>query len=110
MDIKGIIPALITPLDTNERVNEAALRKLLEHVIKGGVHGVFVLGSTGEFYGLDMDEKRRAIEITVDQVNGRVPVLVGASAITTRECLELTKTAKEAGADAVSEPWPLPPI
>lgn len=102
MEIKGIIPALLTPIDQNERVNETALRKLLDYVIDGGVHGVFVLGSTGEFYGLDMAEKRRTVEITLDHIKGRIPVLVGASAITTRECLELTKMGKELGADAVS--------
>jgi 4-hydroxy-tetrahydrodipicolinate synthase len=66
------------------------------------VHGVFVLGSTGEFYGIDYDEKKRATEITVDQVKGRVPVYVGASAITTRECIKLSKMAEAAGAQAVT--------
>ncbi|MHB1652611.1 MAG: 4-hydroxy-tetrahydrodipicolinate synthase [Desulfitobacteriaceae bacterium] len=101
-ELKGIIPALITPLDDQERVQEQSLRKLIDYVISGGVHGVFVLGSTGEFYGLDMEEKKRAVEITMDQVQGRVPVLVGASAITTRECVRITQMAKACGADAVS--------
>jgi 4-hydroxy-tetrahydrodipicolinate synthase len=71
-------------------------------VLRGGVHGVFVVGSTGEFYGLDYDEKKRATEITVAQVKGRVPVYVEASAITTRECIKLSKMAESAGAQAVT--------
>jgi 4-hydroxy-tetrahydrodipicolinate synthase len=107
VEFKGIIPPLITPVDETENVDEQALRALIEYVLAGGVHGVFVLGSTGEFYALDYDQKKRAIEITVDQVKGRVPVYVGASAITTKECINLTRTAKDLGADAVSVLTPM---
>ncbi|MGA2241387.1 MAG: 4-hydroxy-tetrahydrodipicolinate synthase [Verrucomicrobiota bacterium] len=100
--IHGVVTPLITPVDTKERVDESGLRNVIEHVLCGGVHGVFVAGSTGEFYGLDYDEKKRATEITVNQVKGRVPVYVGASAITTRECIKLSKMAEEAGAQAVT--------
>lgn len=60
-------------------------------MINSGVHGVFVLGSTGEFYGLDFDRNKMVVEITVDHVKERAPVYVGASAITTKECIKLTK-------------------
>ena len=100
--IHGVVTPLITPVDAEERVDETGLRNVIEHVLRGGVHGVFVAGSTGEFYGLDYDEKKRATEITVDQVKGRVPVYVGASAITTRECIKLSKMAEKAGAQAVT--------
>jgi 4-hydroxy-tetrahydrodipicolinate synthase len=102
-----VIPPLITPIDENEQLDEQALRRLIEHVIAGCVHGVFVLGSTGEFYGLEFDEKRRAIEITIDQTKRRVPVYVGASGITTREGVRLTRLAKELGADAVTVLTPM---
>lgn len=107
VEVKGVIPALITPVDENENVDEAALRRLIDYVMAGGVHGVFILGSTGEFYGLDYGEKERAVEITIDQVKGRIPVYVGASAITTKECVRLTKMAKEKGAYAVTVLTPM---
>jgi 4-hydroxy-tetrahydrodipicolinate synthase len=105
--IRGVVTPLITPVDKDERVYEAGLRNVIDHVLGGGVHGVFVLGSTGEFYGIDYDEKKRATEIAIDQVKGRVPVYVGASAITTRECVKLAKMAEAAGAQAVTVLTPM---
>lgn len=105
--VYGVVPPLITPIDAREKVDEKGLRNLIEHVIIGGVHGVFVLGSTGEFYGLDFDEKKRAVEITVDQVKGRIPVYVGASDITTRECIRLSKLAENLKAQAVTVLTPM---
>lgn len=99
---RGIIPALITPLTQDGKVNEKALRKLLNYVIEGGVHGVFVIGTTGEFYGFTHEEKREIMQITVDEVKGRVSVYAGTGAITTKECIELTQIAEESGVDAVS--------
>ena len=100
--IRGVVTPLITPVDEEERVFETGLRDQIEHVLRGGVHGVFVLGSTGEFYGFDFDEKKRATQITVAQVRGRVPVYVGASAITTRACVRLSEMAEAEGAQAVT--------
>ena len=71
---KGVIPALITPLTQDEQVNEQALRKLLRYVVDGGVHGVFVNGTTGEFYGLSPEQKRDVIAIAKDEIGGRVPI------------------------------------
>ena len=105
--IRGVISPLITPVDREERVAEKGLRNLIEHVLRGGVHGVFVIGSTGEFYGIDIEEKKRAVEITINQVQGRVPVYVGASAITTRECVKLAKMAESAGAQAITVLTPM---
>ena len=98
----GIIPALVTPLDENGRLMEDALRKVIDYTIAGGVHGVFVLGSTGEIYGLDFEQKRRAIEITVEHTAGRAPVYAGASEITTRDCIRLAKLAEDIGVQALS--------
>lgn len=107
LQIRGVIPPLITPMDENEKLDTAALRNLIDYVIAGGVHGVFVLGSTGEFYGLDYEEKVRAVEVTMEQVNGRVPVYVGASAITTKECIKLAKLAKSNNAAAITVLTPM---
>jgi 4-hydroxy-tetrahydrodipicolinate synthase len=100
--IRGVIPPLATPVDSEERVAEGPLRRVIEHVLAGGVHGILSLGSNGEFFGLDHEQQHRAVTITVDQVKGRVPVYRGIGAITTRECVQLAKLAEEEKADAVS--------
>lgn len=106
-DLKGVIPPIVTPVDDEENVDEEGLKKVIDYVISGGVHGVFVLGSNGEFYAFDYENKKRAVEITVKYVNKRVPVYVGASAITTKECIKLAKMAEDAGADAVTVLTPM---
>lgn len=98
----GVIPALVTPLDENGNLMEDALRQVVDYTIAGGVHGVFVLGSTGEIYGLDFEQKKRAIEIVVEQTAGRVPVYAGASEITTRDCIKMAKLAESYDVAAVS--------
>jgi 4-hydroxy-tetrahydrodipicolinate synthase len=104
---KGIIPAVITPLTGNGKLNETALRKLLNYLIEGGVHGLFVVGTTGEFYGLTPEEKREIFNITLDEAKGRVPVYAGTNGITTRESVMLTRIAEECKVDAVSVLTPM---
>lgn len=104
---RGVIPALVTPLDSQERFNDKALRNLIRYTLKGGVHGIFVIGTTGEFYAMDISEKRRVIETAIDECKGRVPVYAGTGGITTRECIALTQMAEDCGADAVSVLTPM---
>ncbi len=104
---KGIIPAVITPLTRDGKFNEKAMRKLLNHLIDAGVHGLFVVGTTGEFYGLTPEEKREIYSITVDETHGRVPVYAGTNGITTRETVMLTQIAEECMVDAVSVLTPM---
>jgi len=99
---KGIIAAMVTPFDGQGRVNEVILRKLVDYLIEGGVHGLFPLGSQGEFYALQKEEKKKIIEIVLDQAKGKVPVYAGTGAITTKETITLTKMAEDIGVDAVS--------
>lgn len=99
---KGIIPAMATPCDRWGNVNERALRQLVNHLIAGGVHGLFPIGSQGEFYALTQEQKQRVLEIVVDETRGRVPVYAGTAALTTRETIELTKMAQAVGATTVS--------
>ncbi|MDF2590775.1 MAG: dapA [Clostridia bacterium] len=106
-DLKGVIPPIITPVDEDENVDEKGLKRVIDYVLEGGVHGVFVLGSNGEFYALDYENQKRAVEITVKHVNKRVPVYAGASAITTKGCIKLAKMAEEAGADALTVLTPM---
>lgn len=102
LEIKGIIPAMVTPMDKHGRINESALRRLTNYLIEGGVHGLFPVGSQGEFYALTPEEKKRVIEIVVDETRGRIPVYAGTGAITTQETIALTRMAESAGAQAVS--------
>ena len=99
---KGIIPPVITPFKEDGSVNEPVLRQLVNFWIEQGVHGLFPLGTSGEFYAVDEAEYRRIIEIVVDENKGRVPVYAGANHITTRGVIRLIKIAEEVGVDAVS--------
>lgn len=99
---KGIIPPIVTPLDDNENVNKKVLRRVVEYLIKGGVHGLFSLGSTGEWYGLSFDQKREVIETVMEAIDKRVPVYAGTGAITTKETICLTKLATDIEVDALS--------
>lgn len=99
---KGIIPAMVTPLDNHEDINESALRKLANYLIDGGVHGLFPVGSQGEFFALELAEKKRVFEIVVEEADDKVPIYAGTGAITTRETIKLTQIAEDIGVDAVS--------
>lgn len=78
---KGCFPAIATPVDKEEKVDSQGLRKLVNKVINAGVDGVVVLGTAGEGPVLEVKEKYCAIEIVVDEVNGRVPVIAGTGDI-----------------------------
>lgn len=96
---KGIFPALVTPFDDNDQVDEAIYRELIRFLLPH-VNGVVPCGTTGEFSYLTLEEKKRAIEICLDQVGGRVPVIAGTGTMSTRETVELTDWAKKVGAAA----------
>jgi len=93
---------MVTPITKEGKINESALRKLTNYLIEGGVHGLFPVGSQGEFYALTFEEKKRIIEVVVEETRGRVPVYAGTGAITTREAIALTQMAEAAGVSAVS--------
>lgn len=100
--IRGIIPAVITPMTEDQEPDEKALEAHIEYLIAGGVHGIFTIGTAGEFWALTVEEKRRIFEWTVAFTKGRVPVYVGSCANTTREAVQLSQMAQEAGVDALS--------
>lgn len=93
----GILPAMITPMKKEGGVNIPALRKLIDYMIEGGVHGIFAMGTTAEFYAVSSKEYQEILEVTVDQVEGRVPVYAGANSISTRESIELIHIAEQVG-------------
>jgi len=98
---KGILPALVTPFtEDGKQVNEEALRSLVSRCMELGVSGVVPCGTTGEFINMTVEEKKKAIDIVVDQVNGKVKVVAGTGASGTDQALEMTRYAKDAGADA----------
>ncbi|MBO1265150.1 dihydrodipicolinate synthase family protein [Proteiniclasticum sp. SCR006] len=101
-EITGVIPALLTPFDKDENLDEKGLRALIAKLLQDGVHGLYLTGSTGEGFLMSQEERKQAVEIAMDEVAGRVPVIVHVGAISTRLSLELTHHAAEAGADAIS--------
>lgn len=104
---KGVLPAMITPLKSDGSINEKALRKLIKYLIDGGVHGIFAIGTTGEFYAITNEEYRAVLEITKEEVAGRVPVYAGANHITTRGSIALAQIAEDVGVDALSVLTPM---
>jgi 4-hydroxy-tetrahydrodipicolinate synthase len=102
LKVEGIVPALITPMNEDETISEKGLRAVIEYVINGGVHGIFILGSQGESFTLTLEEKKSVIATTVEASAGRVPVYVGTGMITTAQSVQMTKLSRELGADAVS--------
>ncbi|RZF29646.1 4-hydroxy-tetrahydrodipicolinate synthase [Paraburkholderia sp. UYCP14C] len=99
---KGIVPALITPMTSAEEVDEIGLRTLIDRLIDAGVHGLFVLGTNGEFIALSETEKLRIAAIAVEQARGRVPVIAGTGAYATRDVIELNHKMHDVGVDALS--------
>jgi len=95
---RGIYPALVTPFTADDQIDEAAYRELIRFVLPH-VNGVVPCGTTGEFSSMSLEEKKQTIEICIDEVTGQVPILAGTGCQSTRETLELTGWAKEAGAD-----------
>jgi len=99
---RGIYCPNVVPLDGAGRIDEAELRRYVDWLIEHGVHGLYPNGSTGEFSRFTAEERRRIIEIVVDQASGRVPVLAGAAEANTRETLAACEYYAGLGADAVA--------
>lgn len=105
---KGIMPALITPLqEDNKTVNEESTRKLVEFLLGQGADGFYIVGSTGEGLVLEEKERMKLCEVVVDQVAGRKPIICHTAAMNFNEAVRLSKHAEQAGADAISA---VPPI
>ena len=97
---KGSIVALITPF-SDGAVDEQAIRKLVDWHVEQGTHGIVPCGTTGESPTLSHDEHNQVVEIVIDQVDGRLPVVAGAGSNSTQEAIELSEHAEAIGADAV---------
>ena len=99
--LHGIVPPLVTPLRDRDELDVAGLERLIEHVVVGGVHGVFILGTTGEAPSLSYRLRRELIDRVCRQTARRVPVLVGITDTAFVESVALAKHAADAGATAV---------
>ncbi|MDO5027274.1 MAG: dihydrodipicolinate synthase family protein [Tissierellia bacterium] len=101
-DIKGVIPAMITPFDEKEELDKEKVQKLVEHLIEKNVNGLYLGGSTGEGFLMDHEERKLLVEYVIEQVRGRIPVIVHVGSISTKLSIDLAKHAYEKGADAIS--------
>ena len=102
VEIKGIIPPILTPMNDDESINEAELRNHVNRMIDAGVSGVFAFGTNGEAYAMSHKEKVQVLKIVVDETKKRVPVYAGTGCVTTKETITLSKEAEEIGADILS--------
>jgi 4-hydroxy-tetrahydrodipicolinate synthase len=98
---RGVFTAIVTPFNEDESVNEEVMRRLIDYNIEGGVTGIVPCGTTGESPTLSHPEHDHVIELTVEHVAGRVPVIAGTGSNCTREAVRLTRHAEEVGVDAV---------
>jgi len=101
------MPAMITSFNKNESINKEGIRKTVNYLISERVDGLYITGSTGETFLMSQEEKKQAIEIIVEEVNGRVPVIAHIGSIGTKITTELGQYAEKVGVDALSA---LPPF
>ncbi len=99
--IHGILVALVTPMTADEDVDYATLEKTVDYLISQGVHGLIPLGSTGEFYALTPQERQQVLQTTLNAAGGRVPVVAGVNAGSTRDVVAYSRQAEQLGAAGV---------
>ena len=99
MNISGSIVALVTPLHEDGSVDYPTLRTLIDWHIAEGTHCIGVVGTTGESPTVSVEEHCEIIRVAVEQAAGRVPIMAGAGANSTREAIELSEFAKKVGAN-----------
>lgn len=99
-DLKGVIPAIVTPFAEDECIDETALVTITRHVVNNGVHGIMTTGGTGEFPLLLREERKVVTQIVAEASHGEVPIIAGTAACSTREAIMLAEDAAEAGAHA----------
>ncbi len=100
---EGVLPAIITPFKRNPAMglDIPGLERNIGFLLAAGIHGIVPCGSTGESATLTFDEHEKVVSVTVDKVNGKIPVLAGTGSNNTAEAVRLTKAAKDTGADGV---------
>ena len=106
-NMNGVIPAMITSFNKDESINKEGIRKTVDYLVSQKVNGLYITGSTGETFLMSQQEKKNVIEIIVEEVNGRVPVIAHIGSIGTKITTELGEYAEKIGVDALSA---LPPF
>jgi len=101
LPLKGIIPPLVTPLNSYQELDIPGLERLIEHQLSGGVHALFILGTNGEAPSLSYKLRKEYIKLTCELVNNRIPVLVGITDSAMAGSLEIAEYSQQVGADAV---------
>lgn len=99
--LSGVLTALATPFDSSESIDADLLRAVVERSVSAGVGGVVACGSTGEVGTMSSDERRRVVDIVVEQTAGRVPVIAQTGATSTAEAIRLSQAAQSSGADVL---------
>jgi len=102
VSIEGIIPVVLTPFNKAQELDENALRVMVKRFIEKGVHGLFCLGTNGEFFSMTTDEKIKVISIVVDEAKGKLPIYAGSGGISTKEVIYLSQTFEKMGVDVLS--------
>lgn len=102
LDFKGVIPALISVFSENEDLDEQGTRALIRHLMSYDIGGLYLTGSTGEAFLMNGDERKRQVEIVMDEVNGRLPVVVHVGAMSTRASIDLAKHAERCAVAGIS--------
>ncbi len=99
--LRGCGTAIVTPFRRDETIDEAALKRLIEYQIEGGVDFLVACGTTGESVTMTEDEQARVVQLTIETVKGRIPVVAGAGGYNTREVIEKIERYATLGADAI---------
>jgi len=100
--LHGVVPPSVTLFHTDQSIDWDATLRHLDTLLAAGVHGIFALGTTGEWTQLSLHERKEYAQRVVERINGRVPVIVGTGGVSTQETIELTRHAQGVGADAVA--------
>lgn len=100
-NFRGVFAALVTPMKANEEIDYAKLGAFADHLIRQGIHGLIPLGSTGEYYALSADERERVLRATLEAAAGRVPVVAGTNAGSTRDVIAFSRQAEKLGCAGV---------
>ncbi len=102
LNFKGVIPAVLSVFDQNENLDEQGTREFIRHLLSYDIGGLYVTGSTGETFLMSSEERMRQLEITMEEVGDKVPVVVHVGAMSTKASIELAKHAEKLGAAGVS--------
>ena len=101
-EIKGVIPAVMTCFNENGDFDEKRQRALIDYFLQNKVNGLYLTGSSGEAFLMESKEREKVVEVVIDAVSGRIPIIVHVGDVGTRKSIKLAQHAYKVGADAIS--------